>query len=335
MRKDSTTANVEIIIRQRSDKEDKDSLHHGRQYQQQTTHANDDEYYVLQKRSDDSRTQEGNEKDPSSKDATVTTNDTRQGAQPLSASSSSSPSVSSRGVVFLAHKTILESTPFFARMLNGGFREGQRDEHGKHRIELTNDMFDVAIMDILLDYLYTREPISSDTTTTTTTARPRHRHHTYRSAQGPDRCSKESDSVYQPEQRSPSSPVRHTISTNVGLNLQTIISEPRNASTGTNLTLKHWGALYRAGTHLEDKDLQTQAIEHIQAQLDPDTALDEVLSWGHYHQEIKSVMMEYLVKKRRMVFGNEEQNRLRPYLWAEYEDQVDTLVEITSKIARQ
>ncbi|KAF9179098.1 hypothetical protein BGZ51_007247 [Haplosporangium sp. Z 767] len=332
MRKDSLTANVEITIRQRSDKELKDSLNH--EQQQKTTYDNNDGCYMLQKHSDNSRTQEGDEKDPSPKNATVTTNNMRQGTQPLSASSTSSSSLSPRGTVFLAHKTILESTPFFARMLNGGFREGQRDEHGRHRIELSSDMFDAEIMDILLDHLYTREPIRSDTTTTTV-ARSLHRNHMCRPAQDPDRRSEKHGSVYQSEQRPPSSPVRHIISANVGLNLQTIINEPCNASTGVSLTLKHWGALYRAGTHLEDKDLQTQAIEQIQAQLDPETALDEVLSWGHYHQEIKSVMMEYLVKKRRVVFGSEEQNRLRPYLWAEYEDQVDTLVEITSKIAQQ
>ncbi|KAF9935996.1 hypothetical protein BGZ67_002767 [Mortierella alpina] len=233
---------------------------------------------------------------------------------------------------FKAHKCILEAIPFFSRMLNGGFREGLASSRGMHRIELSNDMFDASIMDHLLDFLYTHE------------------------------LAVENGASLRPQAQSlgggtkappPSAHVHHIVSANVGLNLQTVISETRLSSPQNHghsgqerqsteasletpsLTLEQWGALYRAGVHLEDKTLQALSLETIQARLDPETTLDQVLNWGHQHDEIKTIMVQYLVKKRRQMFGEEQTNRLRPYLWAEYEDQVDTLVEITSLIARQ
>ncbi|KAG0267034.1 hypothetical protein BGZ95_002940, partial [Linnemannia exigua] len=61
---------------------------------------------------------------------------------------------------FWAHKTILESVPLFSRMLScGRFKEGQPGPDGIYRISLSSDMFEPKIMDTLLDYVYTREPI--------------------------------------------------------------------------------------------------------------------------------------------------------------------------------
>ncbi|KAF9355274.1 hypothetical protein BGX26_006788 [Mortierella sp. AD094] len=231
--------------------------------------------------------------------------------------------------VFRAHKCILEATAFFSRMLNGNFREAQANEDGVFKIELSSDMFDAEIMDILLDYLYTREPIVDK-------LEPNAHE---------DHCSSN------PPQESQ---LRHVVSANVGLNLETVITEARKKLLSADslrlrrhhshhqrplstseLTLRHWGALYRAATHLEDKELQALSLQQIQVNLDPETTLEQVLSWGHQHEEVKSVMLEFLIKKRREIFGDEHHNRLRPYLWAEYDQQVETLVEITSQIARQ
>ncbi|KAF9951378.1 hypothetical protein BGZ72_007109 [Mortierella alpina] len=242
----------------------------------------------------------------------------------------------SRKTCFKAHKCVLETIPFFSRMLNGGFREGFTSPRGVHRIELSNDMFDAGIMDYLLDYLYTHElDVELDASPQENT-RPR--------AQSLGHGS---------DTPAPAARVHHIISANVGLNLQTVVSESRASSPRaysqsaqerqstqasvevSKLTLRQWGALYRAAVHLEDKALQALSLETIEARLDPDTTLDQVLNWGQQHEEIKAIMVRYLVKKRRCVFGEEQTNRLRPYLWAEYEDQVDTLVEITSLIARQ
>lgn len=236
-------------------------------------------------------------------------------------------------IVFRAHKCVLETASFFSRMLNGDFMEAQADEHGLYRIELSNDMFDAEIMDHLLDYLYTREPISDG-------CEDMHLASCRREAYP---SNVHGSSSYEPE-------VRHIISANVSLNLETIITEKtiRNPSgryrhrnhhqfllQTPGLTLWHWGALYRAATHLEDKELQAQTLQQIQSHLDPETTLEQVLKWGHQHEEVKTVMLEYLIKKRREVFGSEQRNQLRPYLWAEYEEQVETLVELTSQIARQ
>lgn len=245
----------------------------------------------------------------------------------------SSPPHGRNIIVFRAHKCVLESASFFSRMLNGNFMEAQADENGQYRIELSNDMFDAEIMDHLLDYLYTREPISDGC--------EEMRHVTSRHPE--PSAVPMSSSSYEPQ-------VRHIISANVGLNLETILTETtirnpmgryRHRShhqfllPTTGLTLWHWGALYRAATHLEDKELQAQTLQQIQTHLDPETTLEQVLKWGHQHEEVKTIMMEYLIKKRGEVFGNEQRNKLRPYLWAEYEEQVETLVELTSQIARQ
>ncbi|KAI1307896.1 hypothetical protein EDD11_004368 [Mortierella claussenii] len=177
--------------------------------------------------------------------------------------------MSHSGAVFRAHKCVLETTSFFHRMLNGEFKEAQADENGKYRIEISSDIFDAEIMDYLLDYIYTKEPIAD------------------------------------------------------GL------------EASSSPTLKHWGAFYRAAVVLEDKELQAQMLQQIQLHLDPDSTLDQVLTWGHEHEDVKMVMLQYLVQKRREIFGDEQYNKLRPYFWAEYEEQVETLVEITSQIARQ
>ncbi|KAG0249731.1 hypothetical protein BGZ95_007434, partial [Linnemannia exigua] len=96
-----------------------------------------------------------------------------------------------------------------------------------------------------------------------------------------------------------------------------------------------WFLLYRAAIHMEDPALQAQALDKIQAQLNVQSALERVLTWGPGYPEIKRVVLKYVFDERRAIFGDEERNQLRPYLWPEVEDQVDVLVEITSKIARQ
>ncbi|KAG0240386.1 hypothetical protein BGX31_002007 [Mortierella sp. GBA43] len=244
-----------------------------------------------------------------------------------------SPPSSRNSLVFHAHKCVLESVSFFSRMLNGNFMEAQADEKGRYRIELSSDMFDIEIMDHLLDYLYTREPIVD---------KCEEIHHPG-CHQGEPSALHHGPVTYEPQ-------VRHIISANVSLNLETIITEttipnPLGRCRHRNhhqvllptagLTLRHWGALYRAATHLEDKELQAQTLQEIQAHLDPETTLEQVLEWGHQHEEVRTVMMGYLIRNRREVFGNEQRNKLRPYLWAEYEEQAQTLVEITSRIARQ
>jgi len=305
LRKDSSTANVEIIIKDVTAR---------------TT----------------TTTSKGCEEAHSASDASPF-NDSSENLYSKSRTDSIGAGRGSRNnIVFRAHKCVLETTSFFSRMLNGDFMEAQADEHGQYRIELSNDMFDAEIMDHLLDYLYTREPISDG-----------HGDMHYASCRreaypGPSSVPPGSSS-YEPQ-------VRHIISANVGLNLETIITETtirnplgryRHRShhqfllPTTGLTLWHWGALYRAATHLEDKELQAQTLQQIQSHLDPETTLEQVLKWGHQHEEVKTIMLEYLIKKRREVFGSEQRNKLRPYLWAEYEEQVETLVELTSQIARQ
>ncbi|GJJ78249.1 hypothetical protein EMPS_10608 [Entomortierella parvispora] len=235
-------------------------------------------------------------------------------------------------------------------MLNTGFYEGQADASGMYNIELSSDMFDENIMDPLLDYLYTRGPLNEKA--------PEVRH-------------KNSDSdvtnVPKPELISehtePGQDLDHPIvSANVQLDLHSVASSRTSGSPRhpldpphisvmsssslnrqaelawgyfSNLTLANWCSLYRASIPLEDRDLQSMSLNRIQNQLDDDTTLEQVLRWGHQHEEVKTVMVDYLVKKRREVFGDEQRNNLRPYLWAEDDRKVDTLVHITSRIARQ
>ncbi|KAF9545365.1 hypothetical protein EC957_011012 [Mortierella hygrophila] len=304
---------------------------------------------------------------------------------------------------FWAHKTILESVPFFSRMLSSGwFKEGQPGPDGIFRINLSNDMFEPKIMDTLLDYIYTREPIQDD--------------ESMGDDDNIDKINNGGDGYYNNNNTnynsgnvryaedygsmadSPTIERRHYVSANVALNLQTVVSEPSPArphhpqlnsysqppttagrssswpftpttTTGhghrldtpsaltslppptphpihpyksrhtnslrTRLKPEDWFLLYRAAIHMEDLPLQAQALYKIQAQLNVQSALERALTWGPGYPEIKRVVLKYVFDERRAIFGDEERNQLRPYLWPEIEDQVDVLVEITSKIARQ
>ncbi|KAH7042519.1 hypothetical protein BKA57DRAFT_508765 [Linnemannia elongata] len=87
--------------------------------------------------------------------------------------------------------------------------------------------------------------------------------------------------------------------------------------------------------HIGELPLQAQALDKIQAQLNVQSALERALTWGPGYPEIKRVMLKCDFDDRRVIFGDEERNQFRPYLWPEIDDQMDVLVEITSKIARQ
>ncbi|KAG0304761.1 hypothetical protein BGZ98_005046 [Dissophora globulifera] len=314
MRKDTTTTNVEIVIKSFTPARAYGWDEYGR------SSANCKESGTHSKLLHNNLTQH-----------TFNHSDERRGSSPP------------KKFMFRAHKCVLESSAYFDRMLNGEFREAQADDKGLYTIRLSDDMFDVEIMDHLLDYLYTREPIMVDAPACVSGASLSSSGSRFDQQQHLDPISVFSDrrSSFKPE-------VRHVVSANVGLNFETVITETRYPAglcrhrshhqcvlPATGLTLWHWGALYRAALHLEDKELQTMALQQIQAHLDPETTLEQVLKWGHQHEEVKAVMLEYLIKKRREVFGDEQRNRLRPYLWAEYEEQVEALVEITSQIARQ
>ncbi|KAF8934631.1 hypothetical protein BGZ58_005592 [Dissophora ornata] len=328
MRKDVATANVEIVIKdttttttQSRSEKSAEGDHHGTGCKSKSSESDSQTSASTDKHSERrSRPRENNQSNRRSD------NDNN----------------SNGVVVFRAHKCILESIAFFDRMLNSDFREAQADEYGQYTIQLSNEMFDAEIMDHLLDYLYTREPISveppppssSPGSSSYSSLLHHYRHHSFEPCPG-------LGPSYDPE-------VRHVLSANVSLNLETIITETRYPPglhrhrshhqcllPTTGLTLWHWGAMYRASLHLEDKELQTTTLQQIQAHLDPETTLEQVLKWGHQHEEVKAVMLEYLIKERREVFGDEQRNKLRPYLWAEFEEQVETLVEITSQIARQ
>ncbi|KAF9302495.1 hypothetical protein BGZ74_005275, partial [Mortierella antarctica] len=93
--------------------------------------------------------------------------------------------------------------------------------------------------------------------------------------------------------------------------------------------------LYRVGQVLEIRELELVALQKIRGCLDIDTVMDEFMDWGYQHEAVKAIMMDFLVQKRRAVFGSEADNRLRPYLYADYDDQVDALVQLTSRIARK
>ncbi|KAH7042525.1 hypothetical protein BKA57DRAFT_518599 [Linnemannia elongata] len=303
---------------------------------------------------------------------------------------------------FWAHKAILESVPFFSRMLrNGWFKEGQPGPDGIFRINLSNDMFEPKIMDILLDYVYTREPIQDDESM----GDDDHVANISNSGDGDgyydnNNTNYNNDTAHHTEDYGPNSPTmdrRHYVSANVALNLQTVASEPSptrphypqfqayshqptregcssswpftsTTTTGhghgldipstlaspppptpypiqsytsrhtnslrTRLMPEDWFLLYRAAIHMEDLPLQAQALDKIQAQLSVQSALERALTWGPGYPEIKRVVLKYVFDERRAIFGDEERNQLRPYLWPEIEDQVDVLVEITSKIAR-
>ncbi|KAF9139005.1 hypothetical protein BG015_002195 [Linnemannia schmuckeri] len=304
---------------------------------------------------------------------------------------------------FWAHKTILESVPFFSRMLSSGrFKEGQPGSDRIFRINLSSDMFEPKIMDTLLDYVYTREPIQDDESMGDDDADINNGNGTsgyYNNSYNNNSNNTRYADDYESMTDSPTMNRRHYVSANVALNLQRVASEPspprphylqfhpysqpptthtptpgRSSSwsftpttTGHSLdvtstltspppptphpihpyTSRHthslrtrlkpedWFLLYRAAIHMEDPPLQAQALDKIQAQLNVQSALERALTWGPGYPEIKRVVLKYVFDERRAIFGNEERNQLRPYLWPEIEDQVDVLVEITSKIARQ
>ncbi|KAF9125292.1 hypothetical protein BGX30_000526 [Mortierella sp. GBA39] len=338
---------------------------------------------------------------------TYVKHDIKQIHKPHDKNSNNEYSAEPTRATFWAHKTILESVPFFSRMLSSGwFKEGQPGPDGIFRINLSNDMFEPKIMDTLLDYVYTREPIQDD------------------ESMGDDdnigkinNGNENGDGYYNNNNTNynnnnnaryaedygsmTGSPVmdrRHYVSANVALNLQTVVSEPSPArphdpqfhpysqpsttagrssswpftpttttvhghcldtpstptslppptphlihpyksrhtqSIRTRLKPEDWFLLYRAAIHMEDLPLQAQALYKIQAQLNVQSALERALTWGPGYPEIKRVVLKYVFDERRAIFGDEERNQLRPYLWPEIEDQVDVLVEITSKIARQ
>ncbi|KAF9121164.1 hypothetical protein BGW39_010789 [Mortierella sp. 14UC] len=287
---------------------------------------------------------------------------------------------------FWAHKTILESVPFFSRMLSSGrFKEGQQGSDRIYRISLSSDMFEPGIMDILLDYVYTREPIKDDETMgdeaeSIDNNTREHYHHGSKNIYSED---------YESMSDSPGMDRHPHPSANVALNLQAAASEPspprthqpqfhhysqqsnytRSSSSWSftpkssssavsqpppptsphivpytdrhirsirrRLKAEDWFLLYRAAIHMEDPPLQAQALDKIQAQLNVQSALERALTWGPGYPEIKRVVLKYVFDERRAIFGDEDRNQLKPYLWPEIEDQVDVLVEITSKIARQ
>ncbi|KAF9915143.1 hypothetical protein BX616_006813 [Lobosporangium transversale] len=350
MRKDTATANVEIIIKDTTTLPFSRDTNKNRFSSAQSCSV-DSTYQTIQKENEtlsEEQQQCRLNHRPHTEGTSTTFNDGKvdgspgDGVQSYQTHSRNGPS-HPQTAVFRAHKCILETTAFFSRMLNGNFKEAQADENGKYRVELSNDMFNLEIMDYLLDYLYTREPIVDELNSTLCKELDHYSH----------------DAVKQDhvDYSTRNSQVHHIISANVGLNLEKIITETRRSSHSSGLQrcqcqyhryrnhhqyplsiaglgLKRWGALYRAAAVLEDKELQAETLQQIQKHLDPESTLDHVLMWGYEHNEVKDIMFRYLNQKRREVFGDERRNKLRPYLWAEYEDQVETLVEITSQIAR-
>ncbi|KAG0032940.1 hypothetical protein BGZ82_006320, partial [Podila clonocystis] len=206
-----------------------------------------------------------------------------------------------------AHKVVLDANPYFYRMLNCGFKESQpttdhADDTSNSRstfnIVLSSKLFPVAIMDSLLDYMY---------------------------------CLKPFPEYDYPEPTSPTL-VEPTVEQ---VTLQSSVEsshDPR--SQPFVLGLNEWGALYRVGQVLEIQELELMALQRIRTFLDVDTVMHEFMDWGYRHEAVKAIMMDFLVRKRRAIFGSEADNHLRPYLYADYDDQVDTLVQLTSRIAR-
>ncbi|KAG0304437.1 hypothetical protein BGZ97_001493 [Linnemannia gamsii] len=290
----------------------------------------------------------------------------------------------------------------------GRFKEGQPSPDGIFRINLSSDMFEPKVMDTLLDYIYTREPIQNDesmgdddvdNTSTGNGGLYTINDNNIGNYNNSTCYTEDCESWAGP----PTMNRRHYVSANVALNLQSVVSEPSLprshhpqshsysqapprtpaiATTGrssswpfssattttgfshevesaltssppptphhihpytsrythslrTCLNPEDWFLLYRAAVHMEDPPLQAQALDKIQAQLNVQSALERALTWGPGYPEIKKVVLKYVFDERRAIFGDEERNQLRPYLWPEIEDQVDVLIEITSKIARQ
>lgn len=213
-----------------------------------------------------------------------------------------------------AHKAVLDLNPYFYRMLNCGFKESQptmehtddtltaSNSRSTFNIVLSNDLFPTAIMDCLLDYLYCLKPFP----------------------------------VF--EYQEPASPtsIESTVE-HVTLQSPAKLSESSHDphSQRFSFGLNEWGALYRVGQVLEILELELMALQNIRNCLDVDTVMDEFMNWGYRHEAVKAIMMDFLVQKRCAVFGSEGDNQLRPYLYADYDDQVDTLVQLTSRIARK
>ncbi|KAG0079209.1 hypothetical protein BGZ92_001150, partial [Podila epicladia] len=214
-----------------------------------------------------------------------------------------------------AHKVVLDANPYFYRMLNCGFKESQptrehaddtaaatSNSHSTFEIVLSSELFPIAIMDCLLDYLYCLKPFP------------------------------ECDC---PEPTSPTlseSTVEHvTLQTPIRLSESSYDPQSQPFFLG----LHEWGALYKIGQVLEIQELELMALQKIRSCLDVDTVMDEFMDWGYQHEAVKAIMMDFLVQKSRAVFGSEAHNQLRPYLYADYNDQVDTLVQLTSRIARK
>lgn len=214
-----------------------------------------------------------------------------------------------------AHKAVLDGNPYFYGMLNSGFKESHptmeqvhdkepaaSNERSTFNIVLSSNLFPIAIMDSLLDYLYCQRPF------------PEYEY---------------------PEPTNSTlidSTVEHvTLKSSVKLSGSSLDANSQPFFLGLN----DWGALYRVGQVLEIQELELMALEKIQSCLDVDTVMDEFMDWGYQHEAVKALMMDFLVQKRHAVFGSESDNQLRPYLHAEYEEQVDTLVQLTSRIARK
>ncbi|KAF9213940.1 hypothetical protein BGZ59_004604, partial [Podila verticillata] len=214
-----------------------------------------------------------------------------------------------------AHKAVLDGNPYFYRMLNSGFKESQptmeqaddkepaaSSKRSTFNIVLSSNLFPIAIMDFLLDYLYCRRPF--------------------------------------PEYEYPE-PTNSTLidSTVEQVTLKRPVMLSRSSSDANSqpffLGLNDWGALYRVGLVLEIQELELMALEKIRSCLDVDTVMDEFMDWGYRHEAVKALMMDFLVQKRHVVFGSESDNQLRSYLHAEYDEQVDTLVQLTSRIAKK
>lgn len=214
-----------------------------------------------------------------------------------------------------AHKAVLDENPYFYRMLNSGFKESQptmeqaddkepaaSNDRSTFNIVLSSNLFPIAIMDSLLDYLYCRRPF--------------------------------------PEYEYPE-PTNSTLidSTVEHVTLKSPVKLSGSSRDANSQPFFHglneWGALYQVGQVLEIQELELMALEKIRSYLDVDTVMDEFMDWGYRHEAVKALMMDFLVQKRLAVFGSESDNQLRSYFHAEYDEQVDTLIQLTSRIARK
>ncbi|KAF9427577.1 hypothetical protein BGZ94_004636 [Podila epigama] len=226
-------------------------------------------------------------------------------------------------------------------------------------IALSDSLFPAKTMGYLLDYLYCQKPFPEDdyaskrscrnetsTLGLSSSSSSRNRaadgtlieHVVLRGSQG-------SSLVHQvPEAgqtvSAPSSASSITPSSLLLLYEPTAAAVPLNHSPPQPLDhlvigLNEWGSLYRASQILELPELEAMALQRVRNCLDEDTAMDEFMDWGYRHEAVKAIMMDFLVQRCRAVFGSDADNQLRPYLYADYEDQVESLVQLTSRIARK